>query len=365
MNYRVIIIDDEPWTREVIRSLGNWSDLGLDIVGEASDGEYGVELIKQLQPHIVITDINMPKMNGIHLIAEIKKMGSEAQVVIISGHDDFEYIRDALRLGVCDYILKPIKPAELNSQLVSCKEKLSMPFEISATGFLEMSWSDDFNQLKKNVYESLFVDDEAHMIQAFQCIEVLMDCEISVTSQKSDFICVYYLLMLQLQRYINENGYSIKDFFAPNQGSFVFSQDCTAGEMLDFVYKLYAKVAHDIRELQRNRNKLDIGKIKHFIDSNYSNHITLEETANRFFISKEHLSKLFKSIYSMGFVKYLTSVRLEKAKQLILEQDVPIKEVYFMVGYVDQAHFYKKFKRYFGMTPGDMKLTLKIDNKDE
>lgn len=61
MTYRAVIIDDEAWTREVIKSLGRWEALDIEIVGEASDGDFGIELIRQLKPEIVITDINMPK----------------------------------------------------------------------------------------------------------------------------------------------------------------------------------------------------------------------------------------------------------------------------------------------------------------
>jgi two-component system response regulator YesN len=82
-------------------------------------------------------------------------------------------------------------------------------------------------------------------------------------------------------------------------------------------------------------------------------------------VSKEYLSKTFKATVGVGFSDYVASLRMEKAKTLILEHNIPIKDVGFMVGYIEQPHFYKKFKKYFSMTPGEMKQTLKIDNKSE
>lgn len=378
MRYRVIIIDDEVWTREVIRSLGDWELLNLEIVGEASDGEYGIELIRQLKPDLVITDINMPRMNGLKLISEMRNAGSEAQVIIISGHDDFDYIHSALKLGVSDYLLKPIKPDELNKQLSQCvtlldlekqasnlKGMSKLSFETSANGFLEVPWAESFNQCKNAAYEALFIDDEKQLKDAFEKIQKLFDCDIENTSQKSDLICIYYSLMSQLQSFITENGFAIKDFFTSSEFSFVFSQECTSSEMIGFVNLLYLKTAQSVKQIRLNRNKLDISKIKHYIDENYQHQVTLEQTAARFYISKEHLSKIFKKAYGKGFIEYLNAVRLEKAKQLIVEKGIPIKEVGYLVGYAEQAHFYKKFKKHFGITPGEMRVTLKMDNKCE
>lgn len=376
MSYRAVIIDDEAWTREVIRSLGSWDTLNIEIVGEASDGDFGIELIRQLKPEIVITDINMPKMNGLQLISLMRNSGSEAKIIIISGHDDFEYIHSALKLGVSDYLLKPIKPDELNKQLALCVSlldeenlKLKMKgesilnFELTTYEFMEATWAEAFNQYKKNAYEALFIDDEMIINGIFSNIQRLFDLEIDHLSRKSDLIYTYYTLMSQLKDFISENEFSISELFNLSEFSFVFSQECTSDEMLKFIKSLYLKTAQSVKRIRLSRNKLDIKKIKHYIDENYQKQVTLEQTAMRFYISKEHLSKIFKKAYGEGFIEYLNSVRLEKAKQLIIEKGIPIKDVGFLVGYVEQAHFYKKFKKYFGITPGEMRETLKTDNK--
>lgn len=370
MGYNVVIIDDEPWTRETIKSLGDWGSLELEIAGEASDGDFGLEIIKSIRPEIIITDINMPNMNGIQLISKVKELGIQSEVIIISGYDDFDYLHSALKLGVSDYLLKPIKPDELNKQLVCCIEKLEKNnveygknSGILASVFLETPWVHEYNRLKMQAYENLFKVDEVQLSEIFCRIGDLLEKDQEDRLKKGNMICVYYSLMLQLQKYIHESGHLIQDFFNVNEAVFVFSQECTSQEMLRFILGLYQRANLAVQREKHSRSKFDISMVKKFIDDNYSGQITLEQTAIRFFISKEHLSKLFKASSGEGFIEYLTHVRMEKAKQLIAEQNIPIKDVGFMVGYVEQAHFYKRFKGFYGMTPGEMKGSLKIDNK--
>lgn len=80
----------------------------FEVAGEASDGEEGLQLIQKIRPDIVITDIRMPKQNGLDMIQKIKEFDPGSHVIIISGHDNFEYAQQAIRLGVADYILKPV-----------------------------------------------------------------------------------------------------------------------------------------------------------------------------------------------------------------------------------------------------------------
>ena len=87
--YTAIIIDDESWTRDVLRYVGKWKELGIEIVAEASDGEYGLELALSLNPDIIITDVKMPNMDGLKLGEELRKRNCTSEILYISGHDEF------------------------------------------------------------------------------------------------------------------------------------------------------------------------------------------------------------------------------------------------------------------------------------
>jgi two-component system response regulator YesN len=103
----VLIADDESLIREGLRQSLNWNELGLKVVGEASNGAEAMDAIKRLKPAILITDIKMPQKNGLEVTQFAKQFNPDMIVIIISGYSDFEYARQALKWGAFDFILKP------------------------------------------------------------------------------------------------------------------------------------------------------------------------------------------------------------------------------------------------------------------
>ena len=115
--YRVLIVDDEPIICKGLRDTIEWDSLGLEISGEAHGGLDALALIQANHPHILITDIRMPGMDGITLIKTIREMGIQIKIIILSGYSDYAFLKDAIRLGVDGYLLKPIDIEELISNL--------------------------------------------------------------------------------------------------------------------------------------------------------------------------------------------------------------------------------------------------------
>ena len=111
--YSVFITDDEQTTRNGLLRLFNWAKLGLTVIGEADDGTTALPLIEKLKPDILLTDVRMAVMDGITLSIEAQKRLPGLKVVFISGYSDLNYIKSALKLGACDYILKPVEFTEL------------------------------------------------------------------------------------------------------------------------------------------------------------------------------------------------------------------------------------------------------------
>ncbi|WP_352418170.1 response regulator [Proteiniborus sp.] len=111
--YKVYIADDSILVRKELVLTTPWESLNCNVVGQAGNGHAALEEILKLEPDIVITDIRMPKMDGLELIKELKAKGSNAEFVVISGYSEFEYALSAIKLEVNDYILKPISDTEL------------------------------------------------------------------------------------------------------------------------------------------------------------------------------------------------------------------------------------------------------------
>ena len=127
--YKVLIIDDEPIIRKGLKNIINWKNFGCEVVGEAADGLDGTELIKKLLPDIIITDIKMPETDGLTMLKEIKAKVPHSKIIILTGHRNFEYVHEALKIGVTDFLLKPSKIEELTAAISRAVKELKFQKE--------------------------------------------------------------------------------------------------------------------------------------------------------------------------------------------------------------------------------------------
>ena len=233
---RVLLVDDEIMIREGFKRLFDWEAHDCQVVGEAADGMEALTQIDLLRPDIVIMDINIPIMNGLKVIqlARVKHPG--IAFVIVSGYDDFSYCREALRLQITDYILKPVNYEEFGS-----------------------------------------------------CIDNL---KISL-----------------------------------------FEQRVSAEE-----------------EPEKGEERTITG-ITRYLQEHLAEEMSLSVLAEEFHLNPQYISQLFKNEIGVGFLTYLTNIRMEKAKKLLLSTSLSIAEVAEQSGYGDYRVFTKVFKKTEGITP--------------
>lgn len=156
--YSFVLVDDEPEIREGIRDAIPWEDLGFSFAGACANGFEALELAERIRPDVVMTDINMPFMDGLALADRLLLALPDTKVLIISGYDDFEYARKALRLQVYDYIVKPITPGEFKTALGKLKQTLDA----------EQESRRDLEHIKKQLAETIPLLRErflAHLIE--------------------------------------------------------------------------------------------------------------------------------------------------------------------------------------------------------
>lgn len=123
--YRVIIVEDEFIVRYGIRSMIEWEAIGLEVTGEAANGREALELMAAGLPDILITDIKMPVMDGIELIAEVRKRSAELKIIILSNLEDFQYAKEAIKHNVSEYMIKSdMMPRDFEQVLLKLKESL-------------------------------------------------------------------------------------------------------------------------------------------------------------------------------------------------------------------------------------------------
>lgn len=113
----VMIVDDEKYVRMGIKSETDWALIGCEVVAEASNGEEALSLADQYRPDLVVSDIRMPRMDGIELAEKILEKYPATKVIFLTAYNEFEYARQAIRIGVSDYLLKPYQDGELEGSI--------------------------------------------------------------------------------------------------------------------------------------------------------------------------------------------------------------------------------------------------------
>ncbi len=152
--YSVILVDDEEEVRQAIIHKLDWESIGFQVIGYADNGEDALEIAERLRPDVVLTDIKMPFMDGLTLSKKLKQISKDIKVIIFSGFDDFEYAKEAIKLEVEEYILKPIDATELQEVFIRVKEKLDN----------EINSKRDIEQLRTYYKESIPVMKEQLLI---------------------------------------------------------------------------------------------------------------------------------------------------------------------------------------------------------
>ncbi|MDR0897200.1 MAG: response regulator [Oscillospiraceae bacterium] len=155
--YRVFLVDDEIVIREGIRNHFLWEASDFTLAGEAPDGEVALEMLKDIQPDILLTDIRMPFMDGLTLVKLAKESMPWLHVIILSGYDDFAYARQALELGVSDYLLKPVSAEELLAALEKVTARIERDRRARAdVRALQEQFASNSQFLKEKAVQDLF-----------------------------------------------------------------------------------------------------------------------------------------------------------------------------------------------------------------
>lgn len=120
---KVVVVEDEELVRRGIVLTVDWAGADCAVVGEASNGEEGLDLIRRYRPDLIVTDIRMPKLDGIEMIRRLRAEGNDAYVVVLTAYSDFSYAQSALKLRAVDYLLKPFHDGDLEEVIARIRRR--------------------------------------------------------------------------------------------------------------------------------------------------------------------------------------------------------------------------------------------------
>ncbi|WP_438446625.1 response regulator [Gorillibacterium sp. sgz5001074] len=531
---KALIVDDEKHVRDAIRLLTDWESFGITHLLEAEDGETAVRIIREEHPELVFTDMMMPGMGGAGLLEWIHGHAPGTKTVVISGHDDFDLVRAAVKFGGLDYILKPIDPGELQDAVrkavesrrqqdaavreqqqktmevnrikpvywdrmlsdllddpgsfdkvkTSLVKELGLPADCREcrvaviamdtvpeelrrkfssgmdllyfsltnicnevlnerqSGYAFRHWGgsgyivllywrhaegvpDDIRRIHESIYRTLKgrfdfglggskpfpggvgaayreavqalrsrnllkrtgwihqpVQDPAASRKplAFGEYEERLRLAIRSASQEQILMAVgMWFQSLERLTAISPDQYELwtreyglfqarwaKELFGEEQGELPeewlapihpeppLHDDGTLSLVVwqDRLIRSLRTIAEQYRR-QQQEDRHVIFDIAKYIEAHYREEITLQDIADRFFLSREYISRKFKQEFKENLSDYIGRIRIGKAKLLLLNPDSRIAQVAELVGYQDEKYFSKVFKKLTGQTPGE------------
>ena len=226
--YRVMIVDDEILVRVGLKSTINWEAIGFTIVAEASNGEQAYELFQKLEPDVILTDIKMPKMDGLKFTEMVKAKRPMTKIVILTCHDDFAYVREALKLGASNYLLKSeIEDDELISLMKDIHQELNSDMgKIERYSILQRQINSNINGLKEKLLSDL-IDSKVKIDQEFysKCDSLSVDLK-----GKS-----YALAVLYKDNMENFAGYTDADWQIMDSGVINIASELLGEKGLSFL----------------------------------------------------------------------------------------------------------------------------------
>ncbi|WP_292214820.1 response regulator transcription factor [Butyrivibrio sp.] len=184
---KVFLVEDEFVVREGIKNNINWAANGYDFCGEASDGEVAYSMIQKVQPDILITDIKMPFMDGLTLSRMVKAEFPWIEIILLTGYEDFQYAKEAIRIGVSSYLSKPISGNDLLKEVGAISEKVEeKKAEREATKRYEEEMKER-NELDKQAFFGKLINSN---YGAFEYIEMAKKLSIDITALKYNILLI-------------------------------------------------------------------------------------------------------------------------------------------------------------------------------
>lgn len=142
---KVMIVDDERLVRDLLKACIDWEKIGLTIVGDSSGAVEGIEMADKLLPDIIFTDICMPIMDGLEFSKKVIEKHPRIKIIVLTGHEEFEYAKKGIKVGIADFLLKPINDDEIRKTAVAAREKI----------ILERTHIEEYDRLKEQLQQNL------------------------------------------------------------------------------------------------------------------------------------------------------------------------------------------------------------------
>ncbi|MZQ82809.1 response regulator [Paenibacillus sp. 5J-6] len=379
----ILIVDDETVIREGIQRtlLNRFPEHRVHL---AANAEQAIALLRSHRIQIVLTDILMPGMTGLELMNMSRSRHPNVKWVVISAYSEFSYAQEAVRLGAKDYLLKPIGKEVLSEMIRKLGEEIAHETELNEESEL-------LKANRKYLQEAVFqrftqgldtgrIDMKPFMEQHphFNLIMVKMESDKPVFLE--NFI-IENVLQELIERYgkgfvtVHDSKSLLGIVTLPDAAQLTALVDELRSHLVKYLKVPFQIMSSDQinrfeavpAEVQRMRQASTTQVYEHhasgsdrsidvalqYIRTHYHDDLSLEKVAAIVYLNPVYFSQLFKQKIGQGFKEYVTHLRLEQAKQLLMNPKLKLADVADRIGYQDMRHFSQVFRKKYGVTPSE------------
>lgn len=349
--YKVLVVEDEELERTSTKIFLEENIPEIEIIGEAKSGYEALEIIDKNDINLMLVDINIPGIDGLEVIKYARKKLPDIVIIITTAYDDFNVAHSAIKLKVDDFLLKPIRKETLLESVKSFSDRVGNTVVTDKSNklltHLEL-------ELKKCSYKA--------------SIDVLRDY-IDQLYQEHHDVNIISKRLQDLAKMIVRIG---EELGVGDTNELVVQM-----EKLKIKYLLYNN-KHDafneiIKMVDILFDKMNIkGKISDngmesvvdYIERNLKKGISLEDVANHVNISTYYLSKIFKKEMGVNFITYVTDRKMDLAKEMLVNTDIPVLNIALDLAYNEANYFSKAFKKKTGLTPSEYREKFKLRKEE-
>lgn len=405
-NCRLLIVDDDEIIREGLLRNIPWQEQGFEVIGSARNGLEGLNLAKNEGPQIIISDIRMPFMDGLQMVEAIKEIDPDVKVIFLTGYDEFNYAKKALGLKAMDYILKSADNDEILAAVIKARTEWQREYQLRGMAGQSQTYlqqkllqelllgektSEDLparaeslglhlagNQfvvsvirLDTNENQPIIMDQDSFVrvcreildpqLVPYELISLKGNWVIifsNVPTEQLQYHCLeeilshlFQRLSCQWQRKLMLGVGEIQQGFSHIALS--YQEALTAAELQNPLDNGYIAYFHQIPESENHHR---LRKILEYVNHHFGDvELTLASVAKEVNICPTYMSTIFKKYQKINFSDYLTGIRMEKAKELLVKTNFMTYQVAEKTGYPNPQYFSVLFKKHTGYTPTEFK----------
>ena len=328
--FGIVIVEDEELERQALRTILTENLEGVSILGEARTGPEAVHLIDTCDIDLLLVDINIPKLNGLEVIRHLRSRHVDTKVIITTAYDYFEITRTAIHLKADEYLLKPIRTEILLSTVEACLQQLD-----ASRRCRELS-ARILAQVERGAYPETAALVRRHVEWIYtQPGYALLELAL-------DFAAALVQLAGVKGPALAQRGAQLRTMLADG---------CVQDQMLAVFLAMVDRLFDLAGGACAPQPPDPVQKALNYIEHNLKKGVTLEEVADHLNISPCYFSKLFKKTMDINFIRYLTTRRMDFAKELLDGTALPVTRIASELSCSDVNYFCKSFKKEVGLSP--------------